>query len=50
MNAVNIIKKKGGLMKANPNQVRPDPLKRRSLKRPADSNEDEGILHFKKII
>lgn len=41
MNAINLIRKKGGLSKTDPNQVKSGLEKRKSMKRPL---EDEGIL------
>lgn len=40
MNAINLIRKKGGLSKTDPNQVKVGPEKRKSTKRRL---EDEGI-------
>ena len=45
MKAINMIKNQGGLTKSNPNQVKPDLEKKRSLKRRLEEEEkEEGKL------
>jgi len=41
MRAINLIKKKGGLAKSNPNKVKLDMGKRMSLKRRLEQEEEE---------
>lgn len=47
MEAIRLIKQKGGLAKTNPNEIRPknDEKRTSAVKRALDSNEDEDGMH-----
>lgn len=46
MEAIRAVQRTGGLSKINPNRVRPDPEKRKSLKRPIDTDDTEGNVNI----